>query len=165
MLRLGFEAKPKVKYGAPLAPNACGLGRRVAVDWTWASLLPRAALESAWLCGPRYLHSYSSIAHALLPQFLCFPETLLLLSNLTCALPASSPWRQNKQTTGRSLCFRQVRLQPSSLQLAVPWCSTTRPWTRCVQCLLPASTSRERRWLGPRLALAWLGQPLKSQSS
>ena len=25
-LGLGFEAKPKVKYGAPQAPKACGLG-------------------------------------------------------------------------------------------------------------------------------------------
>ena len=25
-LGLGFEAKPKVKYGAPRAPKACGLG-------------------------------------------------------------------------------------------------------------------------------------------
>ena len=29
-LGLGFEAKPKVKRGAPRAPKACGLGRRVA---------------------------------------------------------------------------------------------------------------------------------------
>ena len=41
-LGLGFEAKPKVKRGAPRAPKACGLGRRVAVDWTWASPLPHA---------------------------------------------------------------------------------------------------------------------------
>ena len=39
-LGLGFEAKPGVKYGAPRAAKACGLGRRVAVDWTWASPLP-----------------------------------------------------------------------------------------------------------------------------
>ena len=43
VLGLGFEAKPKVKYGAPRAPKAYGLGRCVAVDWTWASPLPHAA--------------------------------------------------------------------------------------------------------------------------
>ena len=42
-LGLGFEAKPKGKYGASRAPTACGLGRRVAVDWKWASPLPQAA--------------------------------------------------------------------------------------------------------------------------
>ena len=26
VLGLGFEAKPRVKYGAPRAPKACGLG-------------------------------------------------------------------------------------------------------------------------------------------
>ena len=39
-LVLGFEAKPKFKCGAPRAPIACGLGRRVAVDWTWFPMLP-----------------------------------------------------------------------------------------------------------------------------
>ena len=42
-LELGFEAKPKGKCGGPRAPTACGLGRRVAVDWMWASPLPHAA--------------------------------------------------------------------------------------------------------------------------
>ena len=46
-LELGFEAKPKGKCGAPRAPIACGLGRRVAVDWTWASPLPHAASATA----------------------------------------------------------------------------------------------------------------------
>ena len=46
-LGLGFEAKPKGKCGAPRAPIACGLGRRVAVDWTWASPLPHAASATA----------------------------------------------------------------------------------------------------------------------
>ena len=33
-LGLGFEANPKGKCGAPRAPTACGLGCRVATDWT-----------------------------------------------------------------------------------------------------------------------------------
>ena len=48
-LRLGFTAKPRVKFGALRAPKACGLGRRVAVDWTWASPLPHAASATARL--------------------------------------------------------------------------------------------------------------------
>ena len=48
-LGLGFEAKPKVKCGAPRAPIACSLGRHMAVDWTWASPLPHAASVTAQL--------------------------------------------------------------------------------------------------------------------
>ena len=48
-LGLGFEAKPKVKCGEPRAPIAHGLGRRVAVDWMWASPLPHAASATARL--------------------------------------------------------------------------------------------------------------------
>ena len=48
-LGLGFAAKPRVKCGAPRAPKACGLGRPVAVDWTWASPLPHAASATARL--------------------------------------------------------------------------------------------------------------------
>ena len=77
-LGLCFEAKPRLKCGAPRAPIACGLGRCVAFDWTWASPLPHAALIPAWLNGHRGLHGYSSIACAILLQFLCFPQTLLL---------------------------------------------------------------------------------------
>ena len=46
-LGLGFEVKPRGKCGAPRAPKACSLGRRVAVDWTWASPLPHAASATA----------------------------------------------------------------------------------------------------------------------
>ena len=45
-LGLGLAAKPKGKCGAPRAPTACGLGRRVVVDWIWASPLPHAALAT-----------------------------------------------------------------------------------------------------------------------
>ena len=60
-LKLGFEAKPRGKCGAPRAPTACGLGRRVAVDWTWASPLPHAALIPAWLGGHRGLHGFPPV--------------------------------------------------------------------------------------------------------
>ena len=46
-LGLGLAEKRKGKCGAPRAPSACGLGRRVAVDWTWASPLPHAASATA----------------------------------------------------------------------------------------------------------------------
>ena len=46
-LRLGLAEKQKGKCGAPRAPTACGLGRRVATDWTWASPLPHAASATA----------------------------------------------------------------------------------------------------------------------
>ena len=46
-LRLGFEVRPKVKRGAPRALIACGLGRRVVVDWMWASSLTHAASATA----------------------------------------------------------------------------------------------------------------------
>ena len=46
-LGLGLAAKPQGKCGAPRAPTACSLGRRMAVDWTWASPLPHAALATA----------------------------------------------------------------------------------------------------------------------
>ena len=49
MLGLGFEAKPKVKCGEPRAPIAYGLGRHVAVDWTWASPLPHVTSTTARL--------------------------------------------------------------------------------------------------------------------
>ena len=45
-LWLGFEAKPKGKCGASRAPTAYGLGRRVAIDGTWAAPPPYAALKS-----------------------------------------------------------------------------------------------------------------------
>ena len=46
-LELGFEAKLKGKCEAPRGLTAYGLGRRVAVDWAWASALPTM---------PRQLH-------------------------------------------------------------------------------------------------------------
>ena len=42
-LELGFEAKPKGKGGAPQALTACGLGRHMATDGTWAPPLPHTA--------------------------------------------------------------------------------------------------------------------------
>ena len=48
-LGIGFEASPRVKCGAPRAPTAYDLGRRMAIDWTWASPLPHAASTTARL--------------------------------------------------------------------------------------------------------------------
>ena len=64
-LGLGFEAKPKGNCGAPRAPTACGLGRCVAIDWTWASPLPHGASATARIgkvpackAGHNYLRSW-----------------------------------------------------------------------------------------------------------
>ena len=46
-LGLGLAEKRRGKCEAPRAPIACGLGRRVAVDWTWASWLPHDASATA----------------------------------------------------------------------------------------------------------------------
>ena len=46
-LGLGLAEKRRGKCEAPLSPIACGLGRRVAVDWTWASWLPHDASATA----------------------------------------------------------------------------------------------------------------------
>ena len=44
---LGLVEKRRGKCEAPQAPTACGLGRRMAVDWSWAYALPTT---------PRQLH-------------------------------------------------------------------------------------------------------------
>ena len=59
-LGLGLAAMPKGKCGAPRAPIACGLGRRVAVDWTWASPLPHAASATA-RCDKSLRHARKTI--------------------------------------------------------------------------------------------------------
>ena len=46
-LGLGLAGKRTGKREAPRAPIACGLGRRVAVDWTWADPLPHDASATA----------------------------------------------------------------------------------------------------------------------
>ena len=48
-LGLGLAEKRRGKCGAPRAPSARVLGRHVAVDWTWASSLPHAALATTRL--------------------------------------------------------------------------------------------------------------------
>ena len=53
--RLGRARRRKGKSEAPRALTACGLGRHVAVDWTWASPLPMA---------PRQLHGLDNSLHA-----------------------------------------------------------------------------------------------------
>ena len=48
---LGLAEKRRGKRKAPRGLTACGLGHRVAVDWTWASALPTT---------PRQLHDLTS---------------------------------------------------------------------------------------------------------
>ena len=96
-LGLGFEAKPKGKCGVPRAPIACGLGRRVVVDWTWVSPLPHVALIPAWLGGHGILHSYLPVAGNTLPDFFASSYLCLLFqSNSSSALIAMAPNRTEK---------------------------------------------------------------------
>src|SRR3954464_355640 len=58
---LGRTERRKGKGEAPRALTACGLGRRVAVDWTWVSPLPHdasviARIEQVPAC--RSCHDY-----------------------------------------------------------------------------------------------------------
>src|SRR4051812_13247072 len=69
--RFGLAEKPRGKLEAPWAPKACGLGRSVAVDWTWATALPHDALLCTWLSGPVVAHSCSPFP--LLARLLPFP--------------------------------------------------------------------------------------------
>ena len=66
-LGLGLAEKRRGKCEAPRALTACGLGRRVAVDWTWVSPLPHGALATARIgqvpackAGHDYLRSWQS---------------------------------------------------------------------------------------------------------
>ena len=45
--RLGLAEKRRGKHEALRAQKACGLGRRMVIDWMWASPLPHAASASA----------------------------------------------------------------------------------------------------------------------
>src|SRR3954468_3322551 len=53
---LGRAGRRKGKGEAPRALTACGLGRRVAVDWTWATLFPHTPLSCALLGGLVVVH-------------------------------------------------------------------------------------------------------------
>ena len=64
---LGRAGRRKGKSEAPRVLTACGLGRRMAVDWTWASPLPHGASATARIgqvpackAGHDYLRSWRS---------------------------------------------------------------------------------------------------------
>src|SRR3954471_5893055 len=57
---LGCLERRKGKGKAPRALTARGLGRRVAVDWTWVALFPHAPLFCALLGGLAVVHSRPS---------------------------------------------------------------------------------------------------------
>src|SRR3954471_22990948 len=78
---LGRAERRKGEGEAPRALTACGLGRRVAVDWTWAALFPPAPLFCALLGGLVVVHNRS-------PS--CCSSVLCSFSLRTPA-PASNP--------------------------------------------------------------------------
>ena len=57
---LDHVGRRKGKCEAPRALIACGLGRRVAVGWSWAALFPHASLFCTQLGGPVVAHSHPS---------------------------------------------------------------------------------------------------------
>src|SRR3954466_5434990 len=64
---LGRAERRKGKGEAPRAVTACGLGRRVVVDWTWAVLLAHAPLFCALLGCPAFVHSRPSSCCSTIP--------------------------------------------------------------------------------------------------
>src|SRR3954469_14427682 len=78
---LGRAERRKGKGEAPRALTACVLGRRVAVDWTWAALFPHAPLSCALLGGLVVAHSRSPSC--------C--SSVLCSSSLRTPAPASNP--------------------------------------------------------------------------
>ena len=74
-LRLSFEAKPKGKGEAPRPLTTCGPGRHVALDGTWAPLLPHEASATVldWQNGWR-----------LPPSLHCLPFVLLQIPFSPC---------------------------------------------------------------------------------
>src|SRR3954465_7031343 len=66
---LGRAGRRKGKGEAPRALTACGLGRCVAVDWTWAALFPYAPLFCSMLGGLVVVHN-CSLSFVRAPSFL-----------------------------------------------------------------------------------------------
>src|SRR3954469_4888373 len=77
---LGCAERRKGKGEAPRALTACGLGRRVAVDWTWAVLFAHAPLFCAALGCPTVVHNHPSSCCSTVPCS-SFLRTLTLASN------------------------------------------------------------------------------------
>ena len=147
-LGLGLAAKPKGKCGAPRAPTARDLGRRVAADWTWVSPLPHAPPISAWLGGHEALHSYSLLAARVLPVPLSSSKLCSRFQSDLSSAPsiAMAPTSREKGKNPVSSSSLSPAIEPPS---AGRWCSIWRPWARSAPRSPPASTSAERRWLGP----------------
>src|SRR3954465_4024335 len=86
---LGRAERRKGKGVAPRALTACGLGRHVAVDWTWAALFPHTPLFGARLGGLAVVHSRSPSCCSSGPCS-SSPRTLALASNPISHLPPPS---------------------------------------------------------------------------
>src|SRR3954466_2554949 len=95
---LGRAERRKGKGEAPRALTACGLGRRVAVDWTWAALFPHAPLFCALLGGLAIVHSRSPscCSSVLCPSSSRTPAPASNpISNLPPSFP--SPWLRRRR--------------------------------------------------------------------
>ena len=94
------------------APIACSLGRRVAVDWTWASLLPHDASLHVRLGGPVVAHSHSPFTARGLPALPSSSGSNLRLQSNSNSPPlaiAMAPTKKEKRKKPASSC----RLPPA----------------------------------------------------
>ena len=114
-LGLGFEAKPKGKCGAPRAPIACGLGRRMAVDWTWASPIPHVASATARLSKGWHRQRFPSLLpFALLRSpFLCPASEISRSASIFYCI--GDQWRPRRSSLPRRrLGTSQLSTRPTS---------------------------------------------------
>ena len=102
-----------------------------SLDTRLARRPPRSTRFSSHCCGALPHPSSSS------------QLSLFSRSDLSSILPL--PWRWTSRRKGRVPCPPPGYAWPLSLPLAGRWCSTKKPWTRCVPCSPPASMSGEGR--------------------
>ena len=100
---LGPAGRRKGKSEAPRALTACGLGRRVAVDWAWAALFPHAPLI---LCHARRTRSRTQPLPFLLLErplsFLLSNSSFRFQANLEPFLPLPLPWLRRSKGRGKT---------------------------------------------------------------
>ena len=108
-LGLGLAEKRRGKCEAPRAPIACGLGRRVAVDWTWASWLPTAPRQLHKLIREWCLSRLTFFAFSFTAQ-IPFLAPILLAAEIPRSTPTLHP----------SKAWRLARPQPEH-GTRLPW--------------------------------------------
>src|SRR3954469_12330133 len=100
---LGRSERRKGKGEAPRALTACGLGRRVAVDWTWAALFTHAPLFCAALGCPTVVHNLP-FPYSLTVSCSSSLRTLTLASNPISHILSSARRHGSKESEGEEAC-------------------------------------------------------------